>query len=181
MDSFIPSPALAASLSAFFNGAELEFLFASYRLACEVSALNEDRVIRENGAAFNPRPARIAAILIKEGKIRDANTIAAAFLACGEPSKISGLQIADHILSLSKQAQHIIKNGAAVHNTSAEALTIAYAIILDGIRHLHMTNMTHAEQLAGLRKYGALISSSKSDLTPYLVKASSILESRCAE
>ena len=114
----------------------------------EFGGLAEEDFDREPGASYNPRPARVALILIKDLKIAAADTIAAGILAAVSRSCTTesielmtaeitnGKQVAqlaqDALLPLPQieQLQEPLRTAAAA---------IAAAIFLDRMRHFHLT------------------------------------------
>lgn len=62
----------------------LQILNDAYHLAWERGGCKEDNILREVGVSFNPRPARIATLLLSDGAIRDPDIIRRGLLTSVE-------------------------------------------------------------------------------------------------
>jgi hypothetical protein len=94
----------------------------AFRFAMEEGGADELDFTREEGASFNPRPARLAHILIHDGEVRDPAVIVEAILASVPGGKRP--------------------NSAALPRrrlqTVEESSLIAAVRFLDRARHLHI-------------------------------------------
>ena len=133
------APGFYAQAGRLLGASKLVALEAAYALSCAHSGLSESGVMRSDGASFNPRPARVAQIVLGESLLRDPDTIAAAILACSE---IESSALQDSTLSRAWQlALQARRCASAPHDAPAETQAIALALILDKTRHLHMQKL----------------------------------------
>lgn len=120
----IESPALLAILKRHFDVPEIKFICEVYRYASLNGAGVENQLLRKDDK-FNPRPARLASIIIKDQKIIDSEIIAGTFLYClpKVPTVIS-----DNYKSL-------LNSIANLDQSSNKFCIIYLADLLDEIRH----------------------------------------------
>lgn len=110
------SPALWSHFRREFTPEECEKLSEAYENSAALGGLCEGRVKRAEGVRFNPRPARIARILITEAKEKSFEVF---------------------IDALSATAPEV--------NTEKLPIQIRLALALDTLRHLHMTDLDDTE------------------------------------
>ncbi len=115
---------------------KLEFYFA---LSIKYGGLDELDFKREDGASYNPRPARIALILINDAKIYSEEILCKAFLSTigikalnQNETKEIDTYLNDYNL-ITSNIDFILEN-----NYSKELAAIALARHLDRIRHRHL-------------------------------------------
>lgn len=139
------APALFAILQKIFRPDEIKLIEAAYSFSCNHGGLNEGELNRTVGANFNPRPARIAQILISETKITNSHDIIVAILACMNSSPpITFPQFLIEFAEDSENTQALLNtNNPKFENFNIT--NIALAIKLDDIRHLHMRNIPGGE------------------------------------
>lgn len=133
------------------SAAELGQLELAYSSAWKVGAGVEAPVLREPGASYNPRPARIATILIKECRDLTVVEIVACFW-------VPALEKGFEILNPNEAGQLLAKQSySALHDVSSfnlkpQALRVAAAVLVDAIRHLHMSSLSSAERQAKIEQ-----------------------------
>lgn len=140
------SPKLYSSLKRVYQQSDLHFVEEIYHKACLQDALLEENLTREDGVSYNPRPARIALILISEAKLLDPSTIAASILSCCSPAVLD-VHFSEYqsVRNQALQAHFLLKEGFC-ETYPAEPHLISLALTLDKIRHLHMTSL-NAQQI----------------------------------
>ena len=128
------SPALQGELELHYGTSEVAMLSQVFEVACENGALFENGVRRAEGASFNPRPARIAQIILANTKGWTAETLASAILCCCKRDALTAFN------TFSQQTIKICENFFSGHPEShPQSAIIALALSLDELRHLHMT------------------------------------------
>jgi len=133
------SPGVSGDLQKLFP-ADFERLDDIYRYAADRGSVAEGAVKRSEGVSFNPRPARVASILVKTSRTIDSLTIGAAFLICCERTVLEdskGWQ-EEKILALEALS-------SPGNSEKASLLSLAHA--LDTVRHLHMTTYSREERM----------------------------------
>jgi hypothetical protein len=103
----------------------------------------EERLTREPEASFNPRPARVALLVMEEGSENHSLAIRAALWACspGNPEDPAVQRVVDDV-----------RHGRFHERVAA---TIAAALLLDRVRHLHMTELEESEKAEYLAHVGS--------------------------
>lgn len=99
-----------------------------FKYCIENGGLTELDFVRPKDQSYNPRPARVALILLNESKQLDQSLLISAMLACvdncQDPLSIEAKQISSEI---------------ELKNYSRKAKLIALALHLDRIRHFHLS------------------------------------------
>ena len=127
-----------------FNKIHAEDIFKGYQSALEQGSGEDVSVRREPEASFNPRPSRIANILIELAMIKDPKIIIAGFYCCGARSCPLEIQ------SIFQDTQQALSN-LTLPNLE-QSRPIMGAIILDTLRHMHMSSRTREEKESYLSK-----------------------------
>ncbi len=118
-------------------------LEAIYLLSSSHGGLEEAELTRPEGASFNPRPARIAQILISEVKELDPITLGGALLVnCPHIDRITDCTYERESI-LAMQA----RNAYAPYNLPRPAERIYLAYHLDILRHLHISKIEDSSRL----------------------------------
>lgn len=137
------APALWAALRRALPPGAPEELAGIYLAASKAGALSEQPVTREKGVSFNPRPARICQILIKECGESDTGVLAAAVLACcPEPLEVRSAP------PTAREVAAAARAGRSKYRipVTEPARSICMALFLDDIRHLHMASLEAGER-----------------------------------
>jgi hypothetical protein len=145
------SPHLLGALKRNFRAPDAALLEEAFSLAMEIGGENELDFTRAKEASFNPRPARVALILLQEMKVREVATLAAAILASTHPrpnqeelqelfeTRISNdNQIRQEIIRLYSQISGPLEKTLAPDEVEQSAAVIVLALLLDRARHLHL-------------------------------------------
>ncbi len=108
----------------------------------QIRALNghvEAYIERKPDDSFNPRPARVARILIEECRVCDFITVSIALWAGS-----SALPVADSAedLALGEALQKIRSPDLKLAEMNLELVAVALSVLLDDVRHLHMSNLS---------------------------------------
>lgn len=134
------SPSLYSNLNRYLKEDEVLKITLAYALAAKHGALNETGVVRLPKASFNPRPARVAQILMTELRDFNAETLSCAILGCARIE--DEIELPENLAYMKEQFQELkdsIKSpNEAPFSSPCEAAL--YAILLDDVRHLHMTD-----------------------------------------
>lgn len=134
------SPHLALTLDQLVKSGELDEpaaakILMSFETALSQSAGLEIGFCREVGQSFNPRPARVLLILLKDAQVREANMLLQASQRAGLGENYPGY------LNLE------------------EPLVVSAAFLLDRLRHLHLEkNENFKEIYDACLKAGELLS-----------------------
>ena len=134
------SPGLLGTLGTFLPKEDVSSLEDSYRKAASLGALNEFPIKRKEGASFNPRPARLCSLLLKEGELREVNTLSASFFLPSDENKVE--KIPPEEATLIKSARSLFES----HPLSEHAVLLSLVWHLDLIRHLHMSSLSDQEK-----------------------------------
>ena len=134
------SPSLAQNLKRYLKKDEALKVKQAYSIASKYGALNEAGVVRMAEASYNPRPARVAQILITELRDFDADTLCCAILGCARVEE--KIPLPESLSSLSDMLGELRDSLNVANLSPASRLVEAslYAILLDEVRHLHMTD-----------------------------------------
>ena len=116
------SPGILRSLKAFLTPIEIQEFSEAYLTSIQSGGNIENGLTRKENASYNPRPARICEILIKETKESRLEVLLAALYSCAPNCTVTE--------DISKES----------------SLCIALAITLDTLRHLHMTNLSNKDK-----------------------------------
>lgn len=134
------SPNLHGSLKRFVNVDEAELLDYCFETAILHQGLEEIDFIREEGVSYNPRPARVALILINDAKIQDLQLISNSFLANIEKNKLENLKNEkSKIPEEFFQNALLAKSPFFAENLRKEIKIISLALQLDRARHRHLS------------------------------------------
>ena len=118
-----------------------DLLLLSYKISADLGGMKEQGFEREQGVSYNPRPARLTYILIKDCNISCPITLAAAIICSVQEVKaeaLSSYKLPNEVLSLCAEAKRSIHD---LVKCSREAKIIAQAVHLDRARHLHQSNL----------------------------------------
>jgi hypothetical protein len=141
------SPALLSDLQRGYENRAVRYLASCYAEASKWGGLREAPVEREAGVSYNPRPARILKILMKE-----TNQVS-VFSASVALFSTVPVQFREQVAS-AYQKQKDAVSGLDILETCDELLqNIALARTLDSARHLHMTVFEPAERLEIYRDF----------------------------
>lgn len=113
----------------------------SFTHAIEKGGLNELDFKREEGVSYNPRPARVALILLSNAQVADAEVIAAGMLASSDPlDDLKHLEVAERARVLAHAALEAPEEIAKIDPPLRfEVAIVALALWLDRVRHLHQS------------------------------------------
>lgn len=137
------SPHLASVVTRLFDAQALEQIAPIFHWCIEQGGLDELDFGREEGASYNPRPARVALILINDAASRDLTSVGAAIIAAGlegsafEPDGSQFQQLAEARAELA--ARPLAELVKLSDEDICEAGTIACCLWLDRARHLHLS------------------------------------------
>lgn len=126
------SPHLAAVVRRRTAVRDVSLLEEAFAFALAHGASAEEP-LRPPGMAFNPRPARVAQIVIESGGLSEAEAIAAAILSCAAPGELSGFSAGERAVELARASR-----AADVAALCRESVVIAAARLLDDLRHAHL-------------------------------------------
>lgn len=84
------SPVLAGAISRHLAKDSHARVVAAFRVAVRRGACLEAEIPREEEVSFNPRPARLAIILINELGIHSPDAVTACFALCLSGERLSG-------------------------------------------------------------------------------------------
>lgn len=116
-------------------------LEVSFAHAVEKGGLTELDFTREEGVSFNPRPARVALILLSNAQVTDPEVIAAGMLASSDPlDDLKHLEVAERARVLAHAALEPPEVIASIDPAIRfEVAIVALALWLDRVRHLHQS------------------------------------------
>ena len=139
------SPALHQLLSLLLPEPELQRICAAYDLVSRLMDCQaEPELGRPAGQSFNPRPARLCQILIKEIQEKDQGVLAAAMLSCLSPAELEDLRSSQ----VDWEPEVTLALAAISHSSagaSRESQAIGLAGLLDEIRHFHLRPLSPEE------------------------------------
>jgi len=119
----------------------------AYAEAARCGALEEAPVLRDPGASFNPKPARICQILVAELSEFRELVLSASMLSCVSPEKMVPIPLLSEEQAVALLV-HEWLSGKHRRSTSVVVERISLALKLDQLRHLHMTGL----DLDGIRR-----------------------------
>ena len=125
-DIWQDAPALAVKLSAVYSPDQCSIIFRIFKEVSLRGGAHEGPIRREEGVNFNPRPARIAQIVLAETEQKDVDLL------------IIAMQATVDVPSGSEESFEELDNLPAL---------VVGALLLDAVRHLHMSTQT-PEQIA---------------------------------
>jgi hypothetical protein len=99
----------------------------------------EAYIEREEGASFNPRPARVARIVIEDGGLSDFVTVSIALWAGSSALPVIDPLPQGGLVEALRKIQDPVLETAEL---TIELFTVALAVLLDDVRHLHMSKRT---------------------------------------
>ena len=134
--SFRESPHLRKSLERQGFG-DSALLRDAFELAVASGGLRELDFEREEGASYNPRPARVALILLDNCGVRDELTLAAGILAASDAPEAEAAETLAEAISIAKSTRC---TAAALANADDRLLNIALTLQLDRARHRHQAD-----------------------------------------
>lgn len=142
----ISAPGLFGRLSRIMSPEDLSLLDSGFLVASNQGALLEPHLTREPGASFNPYPARICEILAKESGVKDTRTLLAAMFSCAliNSTSVVAEDFAEALELATAVSKSFINRVAITSDQSA--INILNALVLDHLRHLHMTDLEPAAQ-----------------------------------
>lgn len=123
----------------------------AYEVAKSHGGNDEHGTNREQGVSFNPRLGRILSILIQDGHVHDVNVLRCALYASTSLTErdlhhVVPTELLEMVLQL--QARPVVSD-------AARAIQLAWA--LDGVRHLHMTDLPLVERMRLLKHYDEVL------------------------
>ena len=174
------SPALAQALRrASFSQLERSWLADLYTLTAIHGGLEEPELRREPGVRYNPRPARLCQLLLQEGKVRQAEELAAAILLCSDRELDCRSPSAQtrSASSLRQEVRGVLTSKNAAR-ASLPGQRIALASALDTSRHLHMRELDDAERQRQIQDVDQIMRTVSPDLSQdrLTILLSSLLE-----
>lgn len=116
---------------------------AVFELALTLGGRLERDYAREDGASFNPRPARVAQILLEDCREVVTPVVLAAAMLCSVDERSAsevlaqGKALASPVKKLIKEAKTPLERLAGA-SISEEAVCVALAVALDRARHVHL-------------------------------------------
>ncbi|MCO6432363.1 MAG: hypothetical protein J5J00_16030 [Deltaproteobacteria bacterium] len=131
------SPSLWGKLRRTFRPAEVSIVAAAFDFAVQHGALDERNIERPSEASFNPRPARVAEIVLSGNHDVTSLQVAAAILLCAEelPSKSLPAELEEAYQTCAAARRSLSDNSPPPDELTA-SLLLAY--MLDDVRHFHM-------------------------------------------
>ncbi len=141
-------PGLTCKLGRVFGSEAIDWLEVHFDRVVQLGGNYEEGLMREEGVSFNPRVARIASLVLEHSDNPIIEVIAAAMWSL-VPEQVAELQgnapeVYDLVVGVFEQSE-----GSAVNPTSA---TIRAVLLLDRLRHLHMTSFAVAEKATVLQE-----------------------------
>lgn len=140
-------PGLLFSLGRFLDEPALQVLTDDYDRVVAAGGNDEEGITREEGVSFNRRVARILSLVVKEGGCRAPSDLRIAMYAsttheCVPPD--------DECLAAEVRRA---RAASTVERLEGIAAVVAASIMLDTVRHMHMTSFTTEERA---RRLGSL-------------------------
>ena len=139
---------MLADLGPELNRPMVDFCFTT---AIEHGGLTERDFVRPAESSYNPRPARVAYILIRDCGITDSETLAAGLLAAVCEATLLPTENHPGVRRLAQQARLAPADLTALAGATA-AKQIAVAVRLDRARHFHLSNPSRNELADFLRE-----------------------------
>ncbi|MCB0332923.1 MAG: hypothetical protein KDD55_05450 [Bdellovibrionales bacterium] len=120
------APGLFGSLKRSCSSAEeLQILCDSYELSAKHGGKIEHGFTRKEGVSYNPRPARIGAILVKHFPLNTLSVVQRGMLACAPKLP-------------ERYRTPLVPIFSPSEKSTEEDLSIAAALSLDDLRHRHL-------------------------------------------
>lgn len=151
------APGLYSSLKKILLPEDLASIEKSYTEVATRGGIEESPVIREVDASFNPRPARIATLVLTDAK--PTNLTKAILLALWSSLILDAAtdpqwsQVPEDLTSALDRISSI--NGTSLEDI--DEVVVAVALRLDQVRHLHMTTLNINEKMSFLESVEALV------------------------
>lgn len=138
------APAAYAAFKRLFERLELKRLCNIYSLVFNGQGTREPEILREIGMSYNPKPARICHILMREVERRSAAELSSSMLSCLSAEKIK--QTPPEIAKLNEieDACQALDPTDSLNSASGFVKDLHLAHKLDFLRHLHMMNLDSA-------------------------------------
>ncbi len=153
------SPGLLILLQRLLPAAAVPLLVSDYEVAERCGGNQEPGVLREEGASFKPRIARVVSLLLKDFEVRDVTTLRAAVYATADTLTDAGQEIDSQAYALCQES----RQPGFAKPSSAAAMLVAAAIELDSVRHLHMMSISIRQKELLLDAAGRLADELKRD------------------
>lgn len=146
INPWLRAPGLLKTLQGMMREDVLERLGELFTVCLTANEQVEAPLKRIPEANFNPRPARLAHILIKELKEQSPQVIGAAFLVCSTERQITNLP--SNFVSQHAQAVRLALLALDPHNFRNDPASerLALALRIDTLRHIHMQNTSMQEK-----------------------------------
>ena len=138
------SPHLETVSNQIFCARDLVAFGLALEVAMQYGGAVELDFERPEGASYNPRPARVALILIKDAGIKKPSVIAAALLASLDVDTFCKTDLSnkfekDIIELASRSYENIVSLGREDSEISQQASLVAASHWFDRVRHLHQS------------------------------------------
>lgn len=159
----VEAPGLLATLRRAFDAHVVTLIANDYRVVCAAAGRVEAPVVRDDGASYNPRPARIAAIILAEGPPYDSQAVRLALwstvpmahreqhygdLPSDSKQEIQALW--SLLVELEGAEAATAENVVSKLASNTRVIEALLAVQLDTVRHLHMTNLPVSMKQAAL-------------------------------
>ena len=158
------------------DGVAHELIERCFSHAVECGGLQELDFVREEGVSFNPRPARVALILLNNAQVNDAEIVAAGILASSSPlDELKRLDVSERSRVLAHAAMGTPAEVIAIEPVIRfDVAVVALSLWLDRIRHLHQAADSEAlgrweEMLAETDRYIELAALTSAELHTLLI------------
>jgi hypothetical protein len=130
---------LWTTLQKLYSSRELTYVSRWYTSAWEESACEEPMVVRTPGASFNPRPARLARLLLEAGPPPSKELLAGACLLV---SRMENTRLPSELRPTIEAVRNFRASGQLpeldVPGARSDATLLAFVMVLDDVRHTHM-------------------------------------------
>jgi hypothetical protein len=161
------SPALFIAIRTFSSPCDLRLVGEAFRFAMQLGGDDAELLKRPTGQSYNPRPARIASILLSEVAVKDPRVLAIAMLATTTKSSNKEAFSEDLQVFLNEAEVAIRQYPECDH---FEANYIFEALLLDSWRQLHRRDVASTE-LAELQAKTKLLAARNDSRLAQLVLA----------
>ena len=151
----LDAPGLVSALKMALPPEFVDLLGGVYAAAADLDGLVENPIKRGELDSFNPRPARVCQILLKEAKENDPVVLAAAMLSCASSLPVDELIGGSYALvNLSKKFPT---------ESSLASSRVVLALLIDQLRHVHMSSISR-DEIDGIVKRAEQILSTRRDI-----------------
>jgi hypothetical protein len=137
----VEAPALRGAVLKLFGTAGVSVIAADYERVAALGGNVEVGLNREEGVRYNPRIARVSQLALDEGGIRELSALRAVIWSTVSDAKAL-MELRD--LDVRLMAQCVLSDDESAETS---VLTIRAVLVLDRIRHLHMTVLDAADKL----------------------------------